>query len=268
MKQLYAAGYPVPRVLLLELDQVFFGRPFVIMEKIAGRSMGAVSDESPVEKKLEPLGQFCCIMVDLHTLDWRPFPPESTGGETVDVAQVFRQELAQWQAMAQELEIHAFDPSLDWLQEHIADVEFGRPSLIHMDFHPYNVLLRPDGAAFVIDWTSAQVSDYRFDLAWTLLLMSSYGDGNPGVRELVLDEYERIAGHHVEKIEFFDVVACVRRLASILISLSAGAETLGMREGAEAMMADVDHITNVYALLRERSGMRIAEIEELLSTLS
>ncbi len=95
--------------------------------------------------------------------------------------------------------------------------------------------------------------------------MSTYG--NPEVREFVLREYERIAGHKVEQIEFFEVAACLRRLASILISLGEGAEKLGMREGAEAMMADADHITSVYALLQNRTAIRIAEIEELSSTL-
>jgi aminoglycoside phosphotransferase (APT) family kinase protein len=266
MKQLHAVGFPVPRVLLLELDIVFFGKPFVVMEKIDGRSMGAISDESPMAKKLELLTRFCRILVDLHALDWRPFLPESTGDETADVSQIVRQELSQWQTYTLAFKNHAFDPIFDWLQGRIADVHFGRPSVIHMDYHPYNILLRDDGAAFVIDWTGAQVSDYRLDLAWTLLLMSTYG--NPEVRELVLREYERIAGHKAEQIEFFEVAACLRRLASIQISLSQGAEKLGMREGAEAMMADVDHITSVYAFLQERTDVRIAEIEELVSTLS
>jgi len=37
MKQLYEVGFPVPEVLLLELDNSPFGKPFVIMEKIDGR---------------------------------------------------------------------------------------------------------------------------------------------------------------------------------------------------------------------------------------
>ena len=37
-----------------------------------------------------------------------------------------------------------------------------------------NVILKPDGAAVVIDWTQIQVSDPRFDLGWTLLLVGAY----------------------------------------------------------------------------------------------
>jgi hypothetical protein len=53
-----------------------------------------------------------------------------------------------------------------------------------------------------------------------------------------------------------------------LISLNAGAETLGMRAGAEAMMANVGHIEAVYGWLQERTGLAIAEVEELLAALS
>jgi hypothetical protein len=88
------------------------------------------------------------------------------------------------------------------------------------------------------------------------------------MREIVLGEYERVAEGSVEAIEFFEVVACLRRLASIAVSLSQGAEKLGMRAGAEAMMQDVSHVTNVYALLRDRTGISIPAIEKLLATLS
>jgi aminoglycoside phosphotransferase (APT) family kinase protein len=117
----------------------------------------------------------------------------------------------------------------------------------------------------VIDWTNVDVSDYRLDLSWTLLLMSTYG--SPESRELVLGEYERAAGHSVEQIEYFEVAACLRRLFSILVSLAAGAERLGMRPGAEAMMKNVDHIGSVYARLRQRTGIAIAEVDRLISSL-
>lgn len=264
MKQLYGVGFPVPQVLWLELDDAFFGKPFVIMEKIDGRSMGDVIVESTEEKQQELLALFCQMFVDLHTLDWRPFASAPSLDATKDLAAILNHELSQWQGYFYHFQNHSFDPVFDWLRERTFEVQFGRPSVIHWDYHPYNILLRNDGAPFVIDWTNVQVSDFRIDLAWTLLLTSSYGD--PQVREIVLREYERIAGQRVGQIEFFDVVACLRRLGSIVISLSEGPEKLGMRPGAEAMMKNVSHIESVYALLRDRTGITIAEVEELLST--
>jgi len=265
MKQLGEVGYPVPRVLLLEQNSALLGRPFVIMERIIGRSMGVISDESPIERKLELLTQFCRMFADLHTLDWRPFAPDPSLYETRDMSEIVGRQISQWQDTVDAFQISAFDSVFSWLREQLPDVRCGTPSVLHMDYHPYNILMREDGAAFVIDWTSSDISDYRLDLAWTLLLMSTYG--SPESAKFVLDEYGRAAGHSIEQIAYFEVVACLRRLFSILISLGAGAEKLGMRPGAEAMMKDVGHIESVYALLREKTRISIPEIDELLLTL-
>jgi hypothetical protein len=61
------------------------------------------------------------------------------------------------------------------------------------------------------------------------------------------------------------VAACLRRLGSIVLSLSEGPEKLGMRPGAEAKMKDLKHIECVYTLLRNRTGLSIAAVEELLA---
>jgi aminoglycoside phosphotransferase (APT) family kinase protein len=134
-----------------------------------------------------------------------------------------------------------------------------------MDYHPHNVLVRDDGRAFVIDWPNAAISDYRLDLAWTLVLMGCHG--NPDVAHHVLQAYEQSSGHAVEQLAFFEVAACLRRLISIVVSLRAGAEQLGMRPGAETMMKNVSHIENVYALLRDRAAVSIRDVDDLLSSL-
>jgi hypothetical protein len=108
-------------------------------------------------------------------------------------------------------------------------------------------------------------SDYRVDLAWTLLPHS--GHGRPEARDRVLGRYEQAAGHRVDQIEYIDVIACARRLFGILVSLSVGAAKASLRPGAEEMIKNAAHIEYVCALLRERSGITIAEVERLLSAL-
>ncbi len=128
-------------------------------------------------------------------------------------------------------------------------------------------MLRDDGKAFVIDWTSIDVGDFRMDLAWTILLISTHG--SPEARRIILDEYERIVGYKVEQIEYFDVIACYRRLFGILVSLTTGADKLGMRpEALMSMKQSVDHIRNVYALMYDRTAIAVPEVETLISTLS
>jgi len=267
MRKLYEIGFPVPEVFLLELDSFPFGKPFVIMEKIDGRLIGDVFDDSPEEKKQELITLFCKIFVNLHTLDWRPFVQDTSIFETGDAYTFINRWLAQAQKYMEDFQANEFAPALNWLKERSLYVPYERLSVTHGDYHPYNVLLRSDGAAFVIDWGNVEVADFRSDLAWTLLLTSTYG--NPEAREIIISEYERIAGYQIERIEYFEVMAILRRLFSISVSLSDGASKLGMRSGAETMMKqNVDHLKNVYELLIDRTGIAIPKIETLLETLT
>ena len=102
-------------------------------------------------------------------------------------------------------------------------------------------------------------------------LANNVAEGNLEIRSSIAtrDEYERLAGHKVKQIEYFEVVASFRRLFSIVVSISRGAEKLGMRpEAVMKMKENVDHIGNVYAFMCDRTGIAISEIEELISTLS
>jgi aminoglycoside phosphotransferase (APT) family kinase protein len=265
MCRLREVGFPVPEMHRLELDTAWLGRPFVIMEKIPGRSVDAVFEAASTEKRQELLSLFCRLMVDLHALDWRSVITDGSlaAGDTLALMQ---RELSGRQASCHSLGQHGFDPVFVWLEERMSQVRWAPPCLTHGDYHGDNVLLRDDGAPFVIDWGNIRVSDRRSDLAWTLLLSSSYGA--PEMRAPILQEYERIAGARMEDMEFFDVAACWRRLFSICGSLDQGADQLGMRPGAEGMMQNARHIRAVYGLLLERTAVRLPRIDALLASLT
>jgi hypothetical protein len=107
------------------------------------------------------------------------------------------------------------------------------------------------------------VSDPRFDLAWTLVLVSTYEGA--GWHDRILREYERIAGAKVEGLAFFEVVACVKRLYSVAAALTFGPQTVGMRPGTEAIMRrQMGASGRVYDLLVARSGTEVPEMEKLL----
>ena len=119
----------------------------------------------------------------------------------------------------------------------------------------------------VIDWTGLAVSDFRFDLAWTLMLLGT--QGYPILRDIILHLYERLASRSVEQIEFFEVIACLRRLVDISVSLSQGATRMGMKPEAAALMKQqADHIYRVYEVLQQRTGLTLPEIEQFLVTLA
>ena len=271
MEQLDEIGFPVPRVLLLGLNDSPFDKPLVVMEKIDGRLLSSVFFESPEERRGELMTVFCRVFVDLHSLDWRPFAKfihvDPSISEGTDPYAFIDHKLSRMRRGVDRFRKAGFGAILDWLEERRSVVTCARLSLTHGDYHPKNVLLRSDGAPFIIDWGGADIADFRSDLAWTLLLMSTYVD--PEIREVVLGEYKRIAGQRIEQIEYFEVMAIFRRLFDISVSLTEGASEMGMRPGAEEMMKqNVDHIKRVHTLLQERTGITISEIEALLSTLT
>ncbi|MCL6429753.1 MAG: phosphotransferase [Anaerolineae bacterium] len=258
MRQLYRQGYPVPQVFCLDRDDA--GRPIVIMERIEGRLLGQVIATSLQEEQERLLGRFCRLFVDLHSLDWRPFVsdpdsfrPEGCVSRWLEEARAFIDRFGATEAV----------PVLDWLCTQAANVRSVRPAVTHLDFHPWNILLRSDGAAFVIDWTQAGVTDPRFDLAWTLLLTE--GSLGHEARDYVLARYEHLAGCRAEDLAFFEAAAAAKRVFSIWLSFRVGPEALGMRPEAIQLMAQSSHhLRSAYALLRERTGLRLLAVEELI----
>lgn len=269
---LHTAGYPVPRVWTVETAHVPLGAPFLLMERIEGPVLldAFVGADEPQRQELLTL--FCRLLADLHAVDWRVAPPafaswiDAVGDPIAPYAfidaelETFRSALGRFPA-AQPL-----GPVLQWLEEHRDGVPCRRLAITHGDYHPNNVLLRPDVSAMVIDWGAASIADPRLDLAWTLLLTCTYG--YPELYEPMLRGYEQAAGM-VEQLGYFEVMAAYRRLFDVLVSLHSGAEALGMRPGTEELMRQEGaHFREVYRLLQDRTdGLVVPEIERLLEEL-
>jgi aminoglycoside phosphotransferase (APT) family kinase protein len=267
MRQLYDSGYPVPRVFALEGDGSPLGKPFILMERIDGQILWPLLIGSTGEQRHHLLTLFCDLFLRLHRLDWRPFVSDAASYERDRPTYTFVDGwLGEARAALAHLSLPGFERLVDWLQEQRDLLSCPEPSVVHRDFHPYNILLRGDGSPVVIDWAGLQVADARFDLAWTLLLVSAYAGA--GWRDSILHEYERLAGTGVDQIERFEAFACARRLFEVTASLSVGAEQLGMRPEAVAMMRQQrEPLQRVYDLLQARTGLRVAAVEAVLTSL-
>jgi aminoglycoside phosphotransferase (APT) family kinase protein len=259
IRKLYELKYPVPQVFILEQDKSPFKFPFVIMEKINGNIMGEKFYSSNDFQK-----QFCRLFFNLHSLDWKEFINDPSPYNSKDYLTV---KLIEFRNFIENYGRTDFFPLIEWLDRERLKVQRLTFSPIHWDFHPYNIILRKhDNSPFIIDWGAFEVSDFRLDLAWTLLLVSAYS--RPQMRKFILKEYELISEAPVEHIEFFDVIACVRRLFTIVVSLNQGANAMGMRPGAEEVIKEnLTHIKNVYHLLQERTDKTVPEVEKIITQL-
>jgi aminoglycoside phosphotransferase (APT) family kinase protein len=131
MRHLHEAGYPVPRVLLLERENSPFGRPFVIMERVEGRVLWPILFNAPGRRQQELLAQFCELFVRLHRLDWRPFVDDvaryELGGPTIFVDQWLRRVRGAVERfpLSNSLRI------LEWLEARREQVPCLRPAPVH-----------------------------------------------------------------------------------------------------------------------------------------
>ncbi|MBI5033967.1 MAG: phosphotransferase family protein [Chloroflexi bacterium] len=265
-QHLREVGYPVPQFYVLEREQSPFGKPFVLMEKIDGQVLWSQIDAANETTRAELITQFCKLFARLHQLDWRLFV-EKTGQPRFYDPYVFVDE---WLGIArhflEQFPDSGFRVVVEWLAERRDSIPCYKPSPTHNDFHPNNVLVQKDGSPIVIDWTGFQISDARFDLAWTLVLAEAYRGS--AWRERILREYESFSGAQVDALDCFIVFACVRRLFDVTTSLLHGAEKMGMRADAVvAMKKSKAAHERVYQLLIERAGLRIKGVDEMLLSL-
>ncbi len=265
MQCLWNAGYPVPRIHLVESEPDVLGRPFVIMEWIEGRPMWFMLDRELDAKGQELVRTFSDLFVRLHGLDWMPFAGENLERHTGDPFLYLDEWFDKADSALEQYSFIDFLPVIKWLKARRSTLPCPRPSPVHQDFHPANILVGEDGQAVVIDWTGFDVTDSRFDLAWTLMLVYAYsGDW---LRNAVLEQYENQLGDRVEEIETFEVFACVRRLFDVFVSLSEGAQRMGMRPEAVEMMKQHMYATKrVYELLVARTGINLPDIETLIQS--
>jgi aminoglycoside phosphotransferase (APT) family kinase protein len=257
------AGYPVPQVDLVEPSTGAVGRSFLIMQRIAGTSLGKRLREIDAAAQEREITRFCALFAKLHTLDWQHL----SGAEYVPTVTI-AQQLAFWNSLGAQNPSHSLTRAIAWLQEASATVTPLPLGLVHWDFHHENILIDAADKAWVIDWTQFQATDTRFDFAWTLVLLASERDEE--MAQAVRRGYLAQRGWDEEMVasemRFFEAAASAKRLLSVLISMSSGADALGMRPGAEAIMSSrLPRFATVYKQWLAITATPLPEVESMLA---
>lgn len=261
LRLLRQAGYPVPEVYTVEGGTAELGRPFMIMQRVRGELLWPVMQKSDAREADQHMARFCRLLVQLHTLDWAAWP-------AAELARLPRRDVAGQVAFLGnylvDYPLEGFDAAMAWLAARQGTVTPVPLALLHWDFHPANVLFAPPDSYSVIDWTQAEICDPRFDLAWTLVLVGSQASWDAAAA--ILTGYAAQGGATEPDLDYFVAAACLKRLFSVLVSLGHGAESLGMRPNAEAIMAgQLGRIAQVYQRWLEITGVRIAEADRRLA---
>jgi aminoglycoside phosphotransferase (APT) family kinase protein len=142
MRAATAAGVRTPRV---EALTEWNGRPVMLLEWLWGTTLLAalLADPTALYRLGFQLGQ---LQAQIHAI---PAPPELTPISSSWVTKLG-------------------DPALETA---LAALPQRKEALLHLDFHPLNVMVNGDQIAGVIDWTNAHAGDPRADFARTYTIL-------------------------------------------------------------------------------------------------
>lgn len=249
LRWLQKRRYPVPAHVELVEDLRYLGKPFLIMQRFAGTSIGETYRHMSPPERVHILRRFCGLYSDLHSLPYKDF----AGGHYRSIGE----EIEELANLSLELEQHGFTPGWEWLMKRRPSTT--SPAIVHGDFHPENVLVSPGGDLCVIDWTQVRVTDYRFDLGWTLLL----GDA-AGLRETLLRGYEEARQATVPNIAYFEAASALKRLLIFALILQYGPGIVGLRPGADRKIVEsmAGHVHALYSKWSTITGCHLEGINQ------
>ena len=234
MRSLHRHGFPVPRVVCVSTPDISTGRPFLVMERVRGRSLG--EDYWSGDRTRRARAR--CLLLDLHRRlhciepDGVLAHPVRTRTLAGDHA-LLETELARQDDRTRE----AFASVLDRLRfpaTHIPE----RAVVVHGDFHYNNVLVDDEGGATVIDWSNVCAADPRTDLGWLRMVT-----GDPDISAYASDLGP------AEDVDVFEAVATARVLFEVVTTMfnpNTAADAINReRAGAHHTIAAVGRLQDL-----------------------
>jgi aminoglycoside phosphotransferase (APT) family kinase protein len=224
---------PVPKVYFFEEDLSVFGAPFLVMQRIDGRipaddppftAAGWVLDLTPDQRR-QMWHNSIDVLAQIHSVDWRALglefldTPEHHSGLDAGLARWRR--TFEWAAEGEPNP--TLEAALVWLDEHRPERDQAKV-LTWGDARVGNMIFSDDHAPEgVLDWEMVVLASREEDLGWWLFLMRHHTQGvdlplPAGIpdRGETIDYYERISGHKLHDLDYYEVLAGTR-LAILMV---------------------------------------------------
>lgn len=230
--RLHRWEYPVPAPLWWEQSSDPLGGPFLIMQQVAGPSMLKALFRRPW-RVIGLCRQMAEVQARLHELPTGRFPRRP--GRLLDRSYV------EMESAIRDNHWHGLARGFDWLVAH--QVASPRcPRILHLDFHPLNLIQRRGQLPAVLDWGTADLGDPHADIATTLMIMRCAPvEGKnrwqrcfaPVAREILRQVYLVMCRRRMDlcesKLLYYQAWAVLRRLVSSFCWLGVDPVTLGVK---------------------------------------
>lgn len=224
LKFLAKSGYNVPEYIGHSTLMNEFEYPFLVMEQIKGKMFWDVYQVAEAKEKKEMVITFSRLLYDLHKKDIEITNIDKTKVESIELID---KELEEIKEILEIYSIAQLKPIYLWLEHEKNTVVDLSPSILHRDYHPWNIIINQRNQPYVIDWVWG-IGDYRFDLAWTICLLER--SGFDSFAEEAFTAYKELLGKEIKNFDYFKVLSTLRWLLNVSASLISG-ENLRDGEG-------------------------------------
>ncbi len=251
-------GYPVSRLLFVEEDPSLFGGPFMLMECAPGQTLLEVMLHQFASIWWAP-AEMAALHARLHQLptDGLAWPREP----------FLSRSLAALEAGIQDHRLYGLAPGLDWLEDRQPPP--GPASLLHLDFHPGNLMFDHGRCSAVLDWGDADVGDRHADVGATLVLVESapvdlktlwhrigLAVGKVMMESWYLKAYRDLLPLDEDRLTYYTAWAAFRRLCRWGAWLRAGPSVTGSKASSLRHVRR-DRVEFLCRSFRKRTGVAI-----------
>lgn len=212
----HAAGVTVPQPVALCADSTVLGKPFYLMQRIAGTAAGHIlvrDDKWPGDREAL-VAQLGRELAKIHTirpprldLEFLPLPNEAPALQAI-------REYRQW-LDTYRMPRPALEWGLRWLERHAPPT--GELVLCHRDFRTGNYMVDDNGLTGILDWEFAGWGDLHEDLGWFCAKCWRFGAddreaGGIGSRTAFIGGYEAESGRNVDgtSVRYWETMAHAR----------------------------------------------------------
>ncbi|MDH5644483.1 MAG: phosphotransferase [Candidatus Heimdallarchaeota archaeon] len=254
---------PIPEIYIYELDSKYLGYPFITMEYIHGQPFSKIFIEANEQDRSRLILKFTKILVDLHITDWSTLVKDPNNVIYKNPYYFLVNELNTYRALIEQHDKLEFYPILEWLWKNLDTIKDHRLCISHLDFHFGNIIVSDNEELTVIDWQGSRMTDFRFDLAWTLLIHETYF--NKYIRDQIFNTYKSISPIEINNIKYFEVLSILKKLLDLSLTFSFGSELSRIfPSSVEEVKRNMQPIRESLALLYGHTRIKIPEIQKLL----
>jgi aminoglycoside phosphotransferase (APT) family kinase protein len=253
-------GFPVVTCLFLEEDSRFFGGPFLI----SIREEGEVFPDYLYHHRWRILRlprKMGCLHADLHQI------PVSE--KMIRTTPFLERRLDEMNRLIRQYDLTELAPGYRWLVRH-RPTDQATLSILHLDFHPLNLLYGSSRGFTVLDWSQVDVGDRHADVAVTKMFLDcmqvdrptwwqrfNFWGGRLLLRHGYLAAYQRRFPLDTSLLGYYSAWASLGRLCTYCSWLRAGPAAFGSKPASLGKITQ-SHVDRFCQYFEEHTGVGVS----------